>query len=36
MNDYCKLVRSPVETEIYVREQFELYDKLVTALGVRQ
>jgi tripartite-type tricarboxylate transporter receptor subunit TctC len=29
-------IRSPAETEKYVREQFELYDKLVTALGVRQ
>ena len=29
-------IRSPAETEKYVREQYELYDKLVTALGVRQ
>lgn len=29
-------IRSPVETEKYVKEQFELYDKLVTALGIRQ
>jgi tripartite-type tricarboxylate transporter receptor subunit TctC len=29
-------IRSPAETEKYVREQFELYDKLATALGVRQ
>ena len=29
-------IRSPAETEKYVREQFELYDKLVTALGIRQ
>lgn len=29
-------IRSPAETEKYVKEQFELYDKLVTALGIRQ
>jgi tripartite-type tricarboxylate transporter receptor subunit TctC len=29
-------IRSPAETEKYVREQFELYDKLVTTLGIRQ
>ena len=29
-------IRSPAETEKFVREQFELYDKLVTALGIRQ
>lgn len=29
-------IRSPAETEKYVREQHELYDKLATALGVRQ
>jgi len=29
-------IRSPAETERYVREQYELYSKLVTALGVRQ
>ncbi|MGH8623085.1 MAG: hypothetical protein ACREUB_09275 [Burkholderiales bacterium] len=29
-------IRSPAETEQYVREQYELYDKLVTALGIRQ
>ena len=29
-------IRSPAETEKYVREQYELYDKLVTALGIRQ
>lgn len=29
-------IRSPADTEKYVKEQFELYDKLVTALGVRQ
>lgn len=29
-------IRSPVETEKYVREQYELYDKLVTSLGIRQ
>ena len=29
-------IRSPAETEKYVREQYELYDKLVSALGIRQ
>ncbi len=29
-------IRSPAETEKYVREQYELYDKLVTLLGIRQ
>ncbi len=29
-------IRSPAETEKYVREQYELYSKLVTALGIRQ
>ena len=29
-------IRSPAETEHYVREQYELYDRLVTALGIRQ
>ena len=29
-------IRSPAETEQFVREQFELYDKLVTTLGIRQ
>jgi tripartite-type tricarboxylate transporter receptor subunit TctC len=29
-------IRSPVETERFVREQYELYDKLVTSLGIRQ
>jgi tripartite-type tricarboxylate transporter receptor subunit TctC len=29
-------IRSQAETEKYVREQYELYDKLVTALGIRQ
>ena len=29
-------IRSPAETEKYVREQFELYDKLITTLGIRQ
>jgi tripartite-type tricarboxylate transporter receptor subunit TctC len=29
-------VRSPAETERYVREQYELYDKLIGALGIRQ
>lgn len=29
-------IRSPAETEKFVREQFELYDKLVTSLGIRQ
>ena len=29
-------IRSPAETESFVREQFELYDRLVTGLGIRQ
>ena len=29
-------IRSPADTEKFVREQYELYDKLVTALGIRQ
>jgi tripartite-type tricarboxylate transporter receptor subunit TctC len=29
-------IRSPADTERFVREQFELYDRLVTALGIRQ
>jgi hypothetical protein len=29
-------IRLPAETEHYVREQYELHSKLVTALGVRQ
>jgi tripartite-type tricarboxylate transporter receptor subunit TctC len=29
-------IRSPAETEKFVREQFELYDRLATALGIRQ
>jgi tripartite-type tricarboxylate transporter receptor subunit TctC len=29
-------IRSPAETERFVREQFELYDRLVTSLGIRQ
>jgi tripartite-type tricarboxylate transporter receptor subunit TctC len=29
-------IRSPAETLQYVREQYELYDKLVSALGIRQ
>ena len=29
-------IRSPAETEKFVREQFELYDRLVTGLGIRQ
>jgi len=29
-------IRSPAETEQYVREQYDLYDKLVTTLGIRQ
>jgi len=29
-------IRSPADTEKYVREQYELYDKLITALGIRQ
>lgn len=29
-------IRSPAETERFVHDQYELYDKLVTALGIRQ
>jgi tripartite-type tricarboxylate transporter receptor subunit TctC len=29
-------IRSPAETERFVREQYELYDKLVGTLGIRQ
>jgi tripartite-type tricarboxylate transporter receptor subunit TctC len=29
-------IRSPSDTEKYVKEQFELYDKLITTLGIRQ
>ncbi|HLX80550.1 MAG TPA: tripartite tricarboxylate transporter substrate binding protein [Burkholderiales bacterium] len=29
-------IRSAAETEKFVREQYELYDRLVTALGIRQ
>jgi len=29
-------IRSPADTEKFVREQYELYDKLVGALGIRQ
>ena len=29
-------VRSPAETERYVRDQYELYEKLGTSLGIRQ
>jgi tripartite-type tricarboxylate transporter receptor subunit TctC len=29
-------IRSPAETEKFVREQYEIYDKLVTNLGIRQ
>jgi tripartite-type tricarboxylate transporter receptor subunit TctC len=29
-------IRSPADTERFVREQYELYDKLVTSLGIRQ
>jgi len=29
-------IRSPAETEKFVREQYDLYDKLVTGLGIRQ
>ena len=29
-------IRSVAETEKYVREQYELYDKLVSSLGIRQ
>jgi len=29
-------IRSREETEKFVREQYELYDRLVTSLGIRQ
>jgi tripartite-type tricarboxylate transporter receptor subunit TctC len=29
-------IRSPAETERFVREQFELYNRLVGMLGIRQ
>jgi tripartite-type tricarboxylate transporter receptor subunit TctC len=29
-------IRSPAESEKFMREQYELYDKLITALGIRQ
>jgi tripartite-type tricarboxylate transporter receptor subunit TctC len=29
-------IRSPAESDRFVREQYELYDKLVTTLGIRQ
>jgi tripartite-type tricarboxylate transporter receptor subunit TctC len=29
-------IRSPAETERFVREQYELYDKLISGLGIRQ
>jgi tripartite-type tricarboxylate transporter receptor subunit TctC len=29
-------IRSPADTEKYVKEQFELYDRLITTLGIRQ
>jgi tripartite-type tricarboxylate transporter receptor subunit TctC len=29
-------IRSPADTERYVKEQYELYDRLITALGIRQ
>ena len=29
-------IRTPAETEQFVREQYELYDKLVGTLGIRQ
>lgn len=29
-------IRSPAESEQFVREQYELYDKLITVLGIRQ
>ena len=29
-------IRSPADTEAFVREQYELYDRLVTGLGIRQ
>jgi tripartite-type tricarboxylate transporter receptor subunit TctC len=29
-------IRSPAESDKFMREQYELYDKLVTHLGIRQ
>jgi tripartite-type tricarboxylate transporter receptor subunit TctC len=29
-------IRSPADSEAFVREQYELYDKLVSTLGLRQ
>ena len=29
-------IRSAADTEKYVREQYELYDRLIGALGIRQ
>jgi tripartite-type tricarboxylate transporter receptor subunit TctC len=29
-------IRSPAESDKFVREQFELYNSLVTTLGIRQ
>jgi tripartite-type tricarboxylate transporter receptor subunit TctC len=29
-------IRSPSETEKFVREQYELYERLATSLGIRQ
>ena len=29
-------IRSPAESEQFMREQYELYDKLITGLGIRQ
>jgi tripartite-type tricarboxylate transporter receptor subunit TctC len=29
-------IRSPADTEKFVREQYELYEKLAIALGIRQ
>jgi tripartite-type tricarboxylate transporter receptor subunit TctC len=29
-------IRSPADTERYVRDQYELYDRLITTLGIRQ
>jgi tripartite-type tricarboxylate transporter receptor subunit TctC len=29
-------IRSPADTEKFVREQYDLYDKLVGTLGIRQ
>ena len=29
-------ISSPAETERYVREQYELYERLATSLGIRQ